>query len=365
MKICFFGNARNVHLCSVASRLARRGHEVRVVCHKPVAIAGVAVEQFAVPPLGLKYACRWATRWSRYLRGFLRRFDCVVLFFLHDWGFTSEMFDDGCFVAYPQGSDVVPPPGETPPTQELIDRRVSWLRHARAVGRISPSFAEPLARFAGLEVGHLDPLPLGVDGSRFRRKAPLADRRDGAYRVGFFKGFREVYGSTYLVRAMPTILAAQANARFDMVGEGAQLDPCRVLVDQLGVGDAVRWIDRVPHEAVPDLLAEWTVSVVPSVCESFGVAAIESQAMEVPVVASNVGGLPDAVRDGETGLLVPPESPDAIAEAVVSLLSDGPRRERMGRAGRAWVRSTFDWSIVLDQWEETLFRARDRSSVMV
>lgn len=361
MNLCFLGDARNVHLRNVATRLASRGHGVRVVCHKPAAIAGLTVERFRIPEPGLRRPFRWTTRRTRYLRGFLRRFDCVIVFFLHDWGFTPDLIDDGCLVAYPQGSDIVPPPGETPPSDELIEKRVSLLRHARSVGCFGPRFAAIVARFAGMDAETIDPLPLGVDGRLFQPVRTPADRTAAGESVGYLKGFREVYGPTYLVQAMPMILAERPRTRFEMVGNGPQLETCRALAAELGVADSVTWIDRQPQDRVPEILAGWDVSVMPSLCESFGVAAVESQAMGVPVVASNVGGLPDAIRDGVTGVLVEPRSPEAIAEAVVGLLHNPDRRTRLGEAGRAWVRARYEWSMVIDQWEETLSRARDRS----
>ena len=150
--------------------------------------------------------------------------------------------------------------------------------------------------------------------------------------------------------------------RFDLVGDGPQLATCQALAGDLHVESSIEWIPRQPHGNIPDLLARWDLTTMPSICESFGVAALESEAMGVPVVASNVGGLPDTVRDGETGLLVPPESPKALAEAIVELLTDSPRRLRMGKAGRAWVHRHFNWDRVIDQWERTFHRALDHTS---
>ena len=87
--------------------------------------------------------------------------------------------------------------------------------------------------------------------------------------------------------------------------------------------------------------------------------------MRVPVVASDVGGLRDTVRDGKTGLRVPPKNPQALATAIVRLLRDAPLRERMGKAGREMVTHEYDWSTILDQWVRTYDAARDHSAVMV
>jgi glycosyltransferase involved in cell wall biosynthesis len=84
--------------------------------------------------------------------------------------------------------------------------------------------------------------------------------------------------------------------------------------------------------------------------------------MEVPVVASEVGGLRDTVRDGETGLLVEPESPKALADAIAALLADPARRLRMGHTARKWVLEQYELQHTLDQWIDLFQRARDRVS---
>lgn len=152
---------------------------------------------------------------------------------------------------------------------------------------------------------------------------------------------------------------------FEFVGDGPRLAACKQMVASLGVGPSVTWIPRREHDGVPQLLSRWDLSVMPSRFESFGVAALESAAMGVPVIASNVGGLPDTVCDGETGRLVPPGSSIALADAIVALLHDTELRQRMGQAGRAWVEKHYGWPRTVEQWEKTLQEATERASVMV
>lgn len=365
MRICFFADAHNLHVQQLASDLATRGHEVAVVCHKPVTIPGVRVERFNVPEPGLRHPFRWTTRRDRYLRSFLRRYDVVVVFFLHEWSFTPEIIEAGCLVASPRGSDIVPPPGEGPPSTELVESRKTLLRHAALVGVAGPRFARIVADFANIDGSAIEALPLGVDLEQFLPPEPQRSARRPAPRVGFLKGFRPVYGAADLVRAIPHVLAQLPATRFDLVGDGPDLPHCRQIAGELGVERAIDWIPRIPHDNVPNLLARWDLMAMPSICESFGVAALEASAMCVPVVASDVGGLPDTVRDGETGVLVPPRSPKTLADAIVVLLGDNARRVQMGKAGREWVRQRFDRQQVVDQWETTLQVALDRVSVMV
>ena len=364
MKICLFGDARSVHIQRLAPGLVDRGLAVHVVTHKPADIPGATVERFRIPGPSLQNLHRWRGRWQQYLQGFLRRFDVVNVHFLTDWGMTPELMQDGCVVASPWGSDIVEPPGEDPPSPSLTEARLLLLTHAKAVTVFGPTFARTVAAFANIDVHTIKLLPLGVDLSLFSPTGALK-AGNSALRVGFLKGFRAVYGPTYLIRAIPLILRRRPRTQFDLIGDGAQLEECKVLAGELDVLPAIQWIARQPHHLMPRWLERWDLTVIPSVCEAFGVAALESSAMQVPVIASRVGGLPDTVLDGETGLLVPEKSPDALAAAVVDLLGDAPRRLRMGRAGRRWVRKEYDWQKILDDWVSTYQQALDQASVMV
>ncbi len=385
MNVCMFSDARSVHVRRIARGLASRGIRVHVCTHKLAEVPGATVEQFHIPQAGLTNPFRWRARWSRHLIGYMRRFDVVNVHFLADWGFTPEIISQGCFVATPWGSDITCPPGEGEPTQHLVDARRTMLRHASIVTAWGPRFASLVADFAGIEADRIVVLPLGVELDLFRPSSTraassglcdVANRRDvigsteraqakacGSdtsredYVVGFLKGFRKVYGAVYLLRAMPEIVSALPDVRFHLVGDGPDLGLCRRLADELGVADRIRWTPRQPQEKLPQLLTGWDLSVVPSLCESFGAAALESSAMGVPVVASNVGGLPDTVLDGKTGVLVAPAQPHVLAEAVVSLLLDGPRRRTMAQTGREMVLRNYDWNTILDQWVQSYERA--------
>jgi glycosyltransferase involved in cell wall biosynthesis len=338
---------------------------VHIVTHKPAVIPGVSVERFRIPGPTLANPRRWHRRWEQYLRGFLRGFDIVNVHFLCDWGFTPEIMNDGCLIASAWGSDIVPPPGEEPPSPDLTASRVMLLRNADTVTTCGPTFAAAVAKFAQIDVGCIDVVPFGVDLQLFTPGEATARQCPDPYRVGFFKGFRQVYGPTVLVRAIPLVLNELPDPRFDLVGDGPQLSECQTLAETLGVDSSVQWIPRQPHNDIPRLLTRWDLTVIASVYEAFGVAALESSAMGVPVVATDVGGLRDTVRHGETGLLIPAKSVEVLADAMVTLLRDGRRRLQMGQAGREWVRKHFDRRLVLDQWVHTYHRALDRASAMV
>ena len=127
------------------------------------------------------------------------------------------------------------------------------------------------------------------------------------------------------------------------------LDSLRRQADELGVASAVEWLGQVDYRDVPALFARMNVSAMPSTYEALGMAALESQAMKGPVVGSTVGGIPEVVRHRETGILVPPGDPQALADALIEILSDRDLRARLGRQGRENIEQNFNWNDTIDR----------------
>jgi glycosyltransferase involved in cell wall biosynthesis len=134
-----------------------------------------------------------------------------------------------------------------------------------------------------------------------------------------------------------------------LVGDGELRGELEAQARRLGLAPHVRfagWRDNVA-----EVLALADVFVLPSESEGFGRVLVEAMAMGRPVVATNVGGIPDIVLDGETGLLVEPADPAALASAVGALLDEPARAARLGAAGRARAESTFSLGAHVDAVE--------------
>ncbi|RKZ13949.1 N-acetyl-alpha-D-glucosaminyl L-malate synthase BshA [bacterium] len=140
----------------------------------------------------------------------------------------------------------------------------------------------------------------------------------------------------------------QMPCRLAMVGDGPECSPARQQAEELGLVEDVLFLGN--QDSLEELLAMSNVLLLPSETESFGLVALEAMSCAVPVVASNRGGLPEVVRDGETGLLFEPDDIEAMAGAVVSLLRDADRSRQMGDAGRERARERFCISCVIDQY---------------
>lgn len=143
-------------------------------------------------------------------------------------------------------------------------------------------------------------------------------------------------GVDVAVDALATVVETLPATRLTVVGDGPEREALAAQASGLGLGDRVRFTGIVGPQAMPGLIGDCHVVAVPSRWrEAFGLVALEAAQAGRPVVASAVGGLPEVVAAGVTGLLVARDDPAALAAALVELLSDRERAVRMGRAGRA------------------------------
>lgn len=198
----------------------------------------------------------------------------------------------------------------------------------------------------------------GVDCEVFQpRRAPNVEGRE--FVVGTVKSMEECYGIDGLIRAFKLLADRhrEVPCKLVIVGGGALEDEYRRLAQSLGLGSRVHFTGRVTHDLVPDYLRSLSVFVALSRWESFGVAVLEASACGIPVVATRVGGLPEVVVDGETGILVPPGDDSAAAGALETLLLSPNLQERMGRAGRAWVEQRYQWDVTARVMEDIYERA--------
>lgn len=149
-------------------------------------------------------------------------------------------------------------------------------------------------------------------------------------------------GHLYLVRALPRVLAAVPSAWLVIVGSELSrryVARVKATAECLGVAKRILWVG--PRSDIRRVLAALDLCVLASVEESLPMVLLEAMAAGLPVVATAVGGVPECIRPGETGLLVPPADAGALAEAIITLLANPARCRAFGQAGVAWVRQHF------------------------
>jgi L-malate glycosyltransferase len=204
-------------------------------------------------------------------------------------------------------------------------------------------------------------IPNGVDLERFSAPVDAASVRHGlgievdAPLVTVVSRVTRLKGLECFIGAASVLAERHPRARFVVAGEpapgdGAYLASLERLAARLGVGD--RFVFAGLRRDVPALLAASTVAAMPSLNEALSNALLESMAAGAPTVATRVGGTPEAMTDGETGLLVPPDDVHALANAVSRLLERPEAAAAMGRAARRTVEQRFSLPVMVAATEQ-------------
>jgi N-acetyl-alpha-D-glucosaminyl L-malate synthase BshA len=187
-----------------------------------------------------------------------------------------------------------------------------------------------------------------------RKPEWVADQRHRYAREGeslliHLSNFRPVKRALDAVEIFSRV-AKQIPARLLMVGDGPDRAACERLAHRSGILDRVDFMGKL--ERVDELLPLTDLVLMPSEMESFGLVALEAMACEVPTIATLVGGVPEVITNGETGLLFDVGDIDAMAAGAISLLTDPERRAAMGRAGRRDAQQRFCSTRIIPQYEK-------------
>jgi len=178
--------------------------------------------------------------------------------------------------------------------------------------------------------------------------------------VGFVGRLSDQKGAQFLIQAVPQVLAAHPATRFVIVGDGPERPRLERLVAELGVDRAVEFKGYQPEPA--QLVKDMDVVVIPSIYDPFPLVTLEVMACGRPVVGAAVGGIPEAVEDGRTGILVPPRDAAAIAQALIKLIASPDLRLEMGAAARARAKENFSPSVIAAQYSDLYRRLLDKTS---
>lgn len=173
-------------------------------------------------------------------------------------------------------------------------------------------------------------------------------------------------GVAYLIQALPSVLEECPDLHAVIVGDGEERQALVALARRLGLADRIMFAGRRPHEDVIRYMRAADVFVLPSLIESFGIVLVEAMSCELPVVATNVMGIPSVVEDGANGFLVPPRDPDALAGRIAWLLAHPAERAEIARRN-AQKAETFALPAIADRfltlWEGLLASRADAARI--
>jgi glycosyltransferase involved in cell wall biosynthesis len=347
------------HVVDLAMALHRKGHEVEVACSvsgglsEPLEAAGVPVWPLARRLVKRRVSVAYA-RGIRRLLG-ERRFDLV-----HAHIFASAVA--AAIATLGKGVPLVITEHTEASWQTWRTRRVSRWAHRRAkrVIAVSTPIERRLIERDGVPPHLVTRIPNAVIPASDEPPdpaGPLPDAWVEGPLVGVVARLQPEKGVANFLKAAARVSEISPRARFLVVGDGPLREELLNLVEHLGISERVRFLGyRTDSRALMGLM---DLLVVPSLTEGSPLIVLEAMAAGVPVVASAVGGIPDQVRHGREGILVPPDDPDALGDALGALLRDPAYARRLGEAGRRRTENEFSHETLVRRIEAVYRTAID------
>ena len=187
--------------------------------------------------------------------------------------------------------------------------------------------------------------PFGIDTWKFKPEIVDTVFKEDDIVIGTVKSMERKYGIEFLIKSFSILKRnyPDKNLKLLLVGGGSLENKFKQMINDLNIVDSSIITGHVPYNKVADYHNQLSIAVYVSKVESFGVSILESSACEIPVVVSDVGGLPEVVENDVTGFIVTANDIEATTVAIERLILDKELREKFGNAGRVRVKDKFDW----------------------
>ncbi len=353
LKIAILGAANSIHTRRWVNSLAERGHSIHLISLHPC----VGHYDNSVTFHRLKFSAPWGyvLNWFK-LRSILRAInpDLLHVHYASGYGTLGTLSGFSPRIVSVWGQDIFNFPYESIYSRLTI---LLNLRTATWVCSTSKMMAEQTVRVLPVIAGRISVTPFGVDSEVF---APGPPPRDQVV-VGTVKTLLHKYGIDTLIKgfaiARDRVLQLKPDLGQKMVlrivGGGDWQPQLEFLAEKCGIQSVTKFVGPVEHEHVADELRKLNIYVAMSreESESFGVAVVEASSCGLPVIVSDIGGLREVVLDQKTGILVPQERYEILADQLVRLVLDPERGVALGQNGRAHVLERYEWSKSLDIME--------------
>ena len=356
MKIVILAGQNSIHTVRWVNSLSDRNYEIHLITQHPSTEHQLnnSVKVYQLPFRGmLGYFLN-----VPFLKYFLNQIkpDILHAHYAGGYGVLGYLSNFHPFILSVWGSDVYTTPYNSPLHKILIKNS---LRSADRVCSTSRVMGEQvLSLCPDLDPDKLSITPFGIDTNKFICHSKTEN--SNTITIGTVKTLEHTYGIDILIKSFHRVFCdlqkyspdIASQLRLLIVGDGSLKPEFQNLAKSLRIDDITEFTGFIRHNKVPQYLNNLDIYVAVSRCESFGVAILEASACALPVIVSNIGGLPEVVIDGETGFIVEKENVEASADAIMKLILDSSLREKMGDNGRRHVCDNYNWEKSVSIMEE-------------
>lgn len=351
IKLCFLADADTIHTIKWVDYFSEKGYDISLISMRdtkykyPKNVKLYVVE----PPFKNKLSYLMLIGKIKKLINEIKP-DILHSHYATSYGLLGMASGFHPFAISAWGSDIYEFPNLNKFNKILLKR---ILNSADAVCSTSYAMAEEMKKYYEKDIAIT---PFGVDTNKFSCTIPVLSKE--FITIGIAKNLHKVYGVEYLVRAFADLCDEWKadELRLLIVGDGSEKESLEQLSKELGISSKVQFTGNVDNDKVPEYLNKMDIVCIPSINESFGVAAVEAAACSRPVIASNIGGLKEIVLDEFNGYLVEVQNSKDIKDKILNLLKDKNKLIEFSQNTREFILEKYDWESNAKIMEELYFR---------
>lgn len=350
MILLLIADGRSIHTQRWAEFFAHRGHEVHLITYDPMSRVIPGVTEYV---LTSRFSNLYLSFIPRHLA--IRRLvkeikpDLIHAHFIAKYGFHLPDLNFHPSIVSAWGDDVL----ILPKKSRLIHYYTKKvLESVDIIYGVSHNISYHIVTDFSIPSSKVQYLPFGIDTDLFNPGRATAPDPDGLLRIFSNRGFFPVYDNETLIRGFDLAYRKNPDLRLTLKGDGPQEQSVRNLVSSLGLSDVVVFQHKTAYADVPYDYSRADIFITTSVSDGTPVSVLEAMASGLACIATAVGGIPEWVENEKTGLLIPPGSPDAVAEALHTLAADPALRSRLGSAARDIVVRNGQWRTLMEQAEK-------------
>ena len=332
----------------LAKQLAKRGHEIHIIVLHDKKMAKESKENgFYVHRIAFKKILFFGIvlSWLKALIN-LRKIDPDVIH-VQSIGvgvpaYLAKLFMRKPYVVWGHGFDVYFPWR----FKKIIAKIV--IKNADVVIALSENMRDKIKEIYRRDIKII---PNGIDMELFRDESEHSIHNNDKKLILFVGSLRPVKGVIYLIEAMNIIRQDIPEVRLLIVGDGEDKKKLTEFVEKSDLKKYVHFAGKIENEKIPAYMAKSDVFVLPSLSEGFGIVVIEAMASGLPIIATNVGGLPDIIKDGENGFLIQPKRPEEIAKKINIIFKNDKLREKIRKNNKEKSKK-YSWNIIAKDLED-------------
>lgn len=336
-RICYLADASSSHTKKFCDYFIKQGYEIHVISLNKGTIEGVYTHNFDFNVKELKNDR--SIKKLKYLKVIkeIKKIvkeinpDILHAHFASSYGLLGRLVNFKPYIISVWGTDIYEFPKKSFIHKLIIKQN---LKKADEILSTSVAMSKETYLYTNKNIYIT---PFGVDIERFK---PIdIDKDKDKIVIGTVKTLETKYGIDYLIKAFNRVKYRLPNKKMSLVigGDGTIKQSLINLTEELGLQNEVSFIGQVESTQIVEIFNSFDIAVFPSLQESFGVAAVEAQACGIPVIATNIGGLPEATVESKSAILVESKNVEQLADAIYELVIDPYKRKEMGSYGREFV----------------------------